>query len=167
MAARPFLLLSIDPIIAWTVNGGSTPTTEPITLVKGDDAVLAVDLTVRIMCAVPGLLIIAPYVIASFTAAIANVIMWSASNVNRSKLVSSVRPSTPWFPTNTTSAGTPNAPCVRHGRPSRTTNVTFNPWWRMRSQNQQRRGEVAWWRHPLPCLFTRILKPCKMRKACL
>ena len=44
MAARPFPLLSTDPIIAWTVNGGSTPTTEPITLVKGDDAVLAVDL---------------------------------------------------------------------------------------------------------------------------
>ena len=23
-------------------------------------------------------------------------------------------------------------------------------------------GEVAWWRHPLPCLFTRILRPCRM-----
>ena len=67
MAARPFQRLSTVRIIAWTVNGGSTPTTEPITLVKGDDAVLAVDLIVRIMCAVPGPLIIAPYVIASFT----------------------------------------------------------------------------------------------------
>ena len=28
-------------------------------------------------------------------------------------------------------------------------------------------GEVAWWRHPLPCLFTPILKPCRMRRACL
>ena len=167
MAARPFLLLSTDPIIAWTVNGVSTPTTEAIIPVKGDDAVLAVDLIVRIMCAVPGLLIIAPYVIASFMVGIVNVIMWSASNVNRSKLVSSVRPNTRSSLTDVTSAGTPNAPCVRNGCPSRTTSVTFNPWWNTRSPNQQRRGEVAWWRHPLPCLFTRILKPCKMRKECL
>ena len=28
-------------------------------------------------------------------------------------------------------------------------------------------GEVAWWRHALPCLFTPILKPRRMRKECL
>ena len=167
MAARPFLLLSTDPIIAWTVNGVSTPTTEAIIPVKGDDAVLAVDLIVRIMCAVPGLLIIAPYVIASFMVGIVNVIMWSASNVNRSKLVSSVRPNTRSSLTDVTSAGTPSVPCVRNGCPSRITGVTFGPWWRTRSLNQQRRGEVAWWRHPLPSLFVRILKPCKMQKECL
>ena len=150
MAARPFLLLSTDPIIAWTVNGVSTPTTEPIIPFKGDDAVLAFDVIVRIMCAVPGLLIIAPYVIASFTAAIANVIMWSASNVNRSKLVSSVRPNTRSSLTDVTSAGTPSVPCVRNGCPSRITGVTFSPWWGTRSLNQQRRGEVAGWRHPPP-----------------
>ena len=72
MAARPFPRLSTDPIIAWTVNGGSTPTTGPITLVKGDAAVLAVDLTVRIMCVAPDLLSIAVCVTASFTAVIAS-----------------------------------------------------------------------------------------------
>ena len=153
MAARPFPRLSTDPIIAWTVNGGSTPTIGPITLVKGDAAVLAGALTVRIMCVAPAPPSIAVCVTASFTAVIANVIMKSASNVNRSKLVSSARPSTPWFPTNATSAGTPNAPCVRNGCPSRTTSVTFSPWWKTRRLNQQRRGEVAWWRHPSPvCL---------------
>ena len=65
MAARPFLLLSTDPIIAWTVNGGSTPTTEPITLVKGDAAVRVGALTVRIMCVAPDPPTIAPYVTVS------------------------------------------------------------------------------------------------------
>ena len=153
MAARPFLLLSTAPIITWTVNGGSTPTTEPITFVKGDAAARVPDLIVRIMCTVPGLLIIAPYVIASFTAAIVNVIICSASNVSRSKPVSSARPSTPWFPTNATSAGTPNAPCVRNGCPSRTTSVTFSPWWKTRSPNQQRRGRWHGGATPTPvCL---------------
>ena len=87
---------------------------------------------------------------------------WSPSNVNRSKPVSSAKPSTPLFPTDATSVGTPNVPCVRNRCPSMSTSVTFNPWWRKRGQNQQRRGEVAWWRHPLPCLFTPILKPCRM-----
>ena len=53
MAARPFPRLSTDPIIAWTVNGGSTPTIGPITLVKGDAAVLVADLNVRIMYVAP------------------------------------------------------------------------------------------------------------------
>ena len=162
MAARPFPRLSTDPIIAWTVNAGSTPTTEPITLVKGDAALRVGALTVRIMCVAPDPLTIAPYVTVSFMVPIVCTIMWSAGNVNRSKLVSSVKPNTRWFLTDVISAGTPNAPCVRNGCPSRTTSV-----WKTRSPNQQRRGEVAWWRHPLPCLFTRILKPCKMRKACL
>ena len=144
------------------MNGGSTPTTEPIIPVKGDAAKRAVDLIVRIMCAVPAPRSIAVCVTASFTVGIANVIMKSPRNVNRSKPVSSVRPSTRSSLTDVTSAGMPNAPCVGHGCPSRTTGVTFNPWqWRTRSQNQPRRGEVAWWRHPLPCLFTRILKPCR------
>ena len=108
-------------------------------------------------------------VTASFTVGIANVIMKSLSNVNPSKPVSNVRPSTRSSLTNVTSVGMPSVPSVRNGCLSRTTSVTFNPWWsrRMRSQNQPRRGEVAWWRHPLPCLFTRILKPCRMRKVCL
>ena len=128
MAARPFLLLSTAPIIAWTLNGGSTPTTEPITLVKGDDAVLAVDLIVRIMCVAPGPRIIAAYVIASFMVPIACTIMWSAGNVNQSKLVSSVRPNTRSSLTDVTSAGTPNVLCVTNGCPSKTISVTFNPW---------------------------------------
>ena len=39
MAARPFLPLSTVRIIAWTVNGGSTPTIGPIISVKGEDYV--------------------------------------------------------------------------------------------------------------------------------
>ena len=167
MAARPFLPLSTVRIIAWTVNGGSTPTIGPIIIVKGTAAVLAGALTVRIMCVASGPPTIALCVTASFTVPIANVIMWSPSNVNPSKPVSSAKPSIRSFPTDVTSAGTPNVPCVRNGCLSRTTSVTFNPWWRTRSQNQQRRGEVAWWRHPLPCLFTPILKPCRMRRVCL
>ena len=144
MAARPFLPSSTVRIIVWTVNGGSTPTIGPIKPVKGDVVARAVDLNVRIMCVVPGPPTIAPCATASFTAAIANAIMWSPSNVNRSKPVSSAKPSTPLFPTDVTSAGTPNVPCVGNGCPSRTTSVTFNPWWSSRSQNQRRRGEVAW-----------------------
>ena len=56
MAARPFPRLSTAPIIAWTVNGGSTPTIGPIILVKGDAAPRVVDLTVRIMCVAPQVL---------------------------------------------------------------------------------------------------------------
>ena len=169
MAARPFPRSSIVRIIAWTVNGGSTPTIGPITPVKGIVVLRVADLTVRIMCVAPDPRSIAPCVTASFTVPIANAIMWSPSNVNPSKPVSSAKPSTLLFLTNITSVGTPNVLCVRNvrnGCPSRTTSVTFNPWWRKRSQNQQRRG-VAWWRHPLPCLFTPILKPCRMRRACL
>jgi len=87
MAARPFLPLRTVRIIAWTVNGGSTPTIGPIISVKGDVVPRAVDLTVRIMCVAPGPPTIAPCVTASFTAAIANAIMWSPSNVNPSKPV--------------------------------------------------------------------------------
>ena len=94
MAARPFLRLSIVRIIAWIVNEGSTPTIGPVTPVKGDAAVLVGALIVQIMCVVPAPRTIAPYVTASFTATIAIVIMWSASNVNPSKPVSSVKPST-------------------------------------------------------------------------
>ena len=167
MAARPFLLLSTDPIIAWTVNGGSTPTTEPITLVKGDVAPRVGALIVRIMCVAPAPPSIAVCVTASFTVVHVNVIMKSASNVNPSKRVSSVKPNTRSSATNVTGAGTPNVPRVRNGCPSRTINVTYNPWWNARRLNPQRRGEVAWWRHPLPCLFTRILKPCRMQRECL
>ena len=143
MAALPFPRSSIVRIIAWTVNGGSTPTIGPIIPVKGTAAVLAGALTVRIMCVAPGPPTIVHCVTASFTVPIANAIMWSPSLVNRSKPVSSAKPSTPLFPTDATSVGTPNVPCVRNGCPSMSTSVTFNPWWRKRSQNQQRRGEVA------------------------
>ena len=141
MAARPLLPLSTVRIIAWTAKGGSTPTIGPITPVKGDVVPRAVDLTVRIMCVVPDPPIIAPCATASFMVCFANAIIWSSSNVNPSKPVSRAKPSTPLFPTDVTSVGTPNVPCVRNGCPSRTTSVTFNPWWRTRSQNQQRRGE--------------------------
>ena len=75
MAARPFRPLSIVPIIVWTVNGGSTPTTEPIIPVKGDAAVRVGALIVQIMCVAPTLRSIAPYVIVSFTELNANIIM--------------------------------------------------------------------------------------------
>ena len=75
MAARPFLPLSTVLIIAWTVNGGSTPTIGPIIPVKGNVALRVADLTVFIMCVVPGPRIIAPCVTASFTVPIANAIM--------------------------------------------------------------------------------------------
>ena len=71
---------------------------------------------------------IAVCVTASFTAVNANVIMKSVHNVNPSKAVSSVKPNTRSSPTNVTSAGTPNAPHVRNGYPSRTTSVTFSLW---------------------------------------
>ena len=128
MAARLFLRLSIAPIIAWIVNEGSTPTIGPVTPVKGDAAVLVGALVVPIMCVVPAPQTIAPYVTASFTAANANIIMWSASNVNPSKPVSSVKPNTTFSLTNVTSVGTPNVPPVKKGCPSRTISVTFNPW---------------------------------------
>ena len=128
MVARPFLLLSTAPIIAWIVNEGSTPTIGPVTLVKGDAAVLVGALIVRIMCVAPAPRSIAPYVTASFTATIAFVIMWSLNNVNPSKPVSNVRPSTRWFLIDVISAGTPNALCVKNGCPSKTISVTFNPW---------------------------------------
>ena len=86
------------------------------------------DLRVKIMCVVPGPRSIAPCVIASFTVPIANAIMWSPSNVNRSKPLSSARPSTRSFPTDATSAGTPNVPCVKNRCPSMTISFTFNPW---------------------------------------
>ena len=140
MAARPFLLLWTVPIIVWTANGGSTPTIGPIILVKGNAAPRVVDLIVSIMCVAPAPPSIAVCVTESFTAGIANVIMKSASNVNPSKAVSSVRPSTRSSLTDVTSAGTPSVPCVRNGCPSRTTSVTFSPWWKTRSPNQQRRG---------------------------
>ena len=149
------------------MNGGSTPTIGPIIPVKGNVVLRVADLTVRIMCVAPGPPTIAHCVTASFTVPIANAIMWSPSNVNRSKPASSAKPSTRSFPTDATIAGTPNVRCVKNGCPSMTTSVTFNPWWRKRSQNQQRRGEVAWWHHPLPCLFTPILKPCKMPRGSL
>ena len=126
MAARLFPRLSTAPIIVWTVNGGSTPTIRPITLVKGDAAPRVGALIVRIMCGAPAPPSIAVRVTASFMVSIVCNIMWSASNVNPSNAVASVRLNTPWFPTNVTSAGTPNASYVGNGYPSRTTNVTFN-----------------------------------------
>ena len=126
MAARLFLRLSIVRIIAWTVNGGSTPMIGPIILVK-EDAALRVDvLIVRSMCVAPAPLSIAVCVTASFMARNANVIMKSASNVKPSKPVSSVKPNTQSFATDVTGAGTPNAQRVRNGYPSRTINVTFS-----------------------------------------
>ena len=110
MAAHLFPRLSTAPIIAWTVNGGSTPTTEPITLAKEDVALHVDALIVRIMCVAPALPSIADCVTASFTAVNANVIMKSVPNVNPSKRVSSVKPNTRSSATNVTSAGTPNAP---------------------------------------------------------
>ena len=76
MAVRPFLPLSIVPIIAWTVKGGSTPTIDAIITVKGDVAKRVGALIVRIMCVGPGPPTVAPYVIASFTVPIVCVIMW-------------------------------------------------------------------------------------------
>ena len=162
MAARPFPRSWTVRIIAWTVKGGSTPTIGLITPVKGDVVLRVGDLTVRILCVAPGLPTISPCVTATFTVPIANVIVWSLSNVNLSKPASSAKPSTPLLPTEVTSVGTPNIPCLRSWCLSRTTSVTFNPWWRKRGMKRPRRGEVAWRRHPLPCLFTRILRPCRM-----
>ena len=85
MAVRRFLLSSTVRIIVWTVNGGSTPTIGPIIPVKGIVVPRKADLTVGIMCVVPGPLIIAPCDTASCTVPIANAIMWSPSNDNRSK----------------------------------------------------------------------------------
>ena len=115
MAARLFPRLSTAPIIVWTVNGGSTPTTEPITLVKGDAAPRVGALIVRIMCGAPAPPSIAVRVIASFMVPIVCNIMWSADNVNPSNAVASVKPNTQSSPTNVTSAGTPNVPRVRNG----------------------------------------------------
>ena len=126
MAARPFLRLSIVRIIVWTVNEGSTPTIGPITLVKGDVAPRVGALIVRSMCVAPAPPSIAVCVTASFTAVHANVIMKSASNVNLSNAVASVKPNTRSSATNVTGAGTPNAPCVRNGCPFRTISVTFS-----------------------------------------
>ena len=117
MAARPFLRLSTAPIIAWTVNEGSTPTIGPITLVKGDVALRVGALIVRIMCVVPAPPSIAVCVTANFTAVNANVIMKSVPSVNPSKPVSNVKPNTRSSATNVTGAGTPNAPRVRNGYP--------------------------------------------------
>ena len=121
MAVRRFLPSSAVRIIVWNVNGGSTPTIGPIIPVKGIVVPREADLTVGIMCVVPGPLIIAPCDTASFTVPIANAIMWSPSNV------SSAKPSTRSFPTDATSVGTPNVPCVTNGCPSMTIDVTFNP----------------------------------------
>ena len=101
---------------------------ELITLVKGDAVLHVGALIVRIMC---GALVppsIAVYVIASFTAINANVIMKSANNVNPSKRVSNVKPNTRSSATNVISAGTPNVPCVRNGYLSKSISVTFSPW---------------------------------------
>ena len=94
--------------------------------VKGIVVARVADLTVRIMCVVPGPLIIGPCVTASFAVPIVNAIMWSPRNVNRSKPASSAKPITRSFPTNATSVGTPNVPCVTNGCPSMTISVTFN-----------------------------------------
>ena len=150
MATRPFSRSWTVRIIAWTSKGGSTQTIGLITPVKGDAVPCVGDLTVRIICVAPGPPTIAPCVTASFMVPIANVIVWSLSNVNLSKPASSAKPSTPLFPTEVTSVGTPNVPCLRSWCLSRTTSVTFNPWWRKRGMKRPRRGEVAWWRHPLP-----------------
>ena len=91
---------------------------------------------------------ISPCVTATFTVPIANVIVWSLSNVNLSKPASSAKPITPLFPTDVTSVGTPNVPCVRSGCLSRTTSVTFNPWWRKRSMNRViKMSRISWMRH--------------------
>ena len=148
MAARPFPRSWTVRIIAWTVKGGSTPTIGLITPVKGDVVPLVGDLTVRILCVAPGLPTISPCVTATFTVPIANVIVWSLSNVNLSKPASSAKPITPLFPTDVTSVGTPNAPCVRSGCLSRTSSVTFNPWWRKRSMNRViKMSRISWMRH--------------------
>ena len=148
MAARPFPRSWTVRIIAWTVKGGSTPTIGLITPVKGDVVPRAVNLTVSIMCVAPGPPTIAPCVTASFMVPIANVIVWSLSNVNLSKPASSAKPSTPLFPTDVTSVGTPNVPCLRSGCLSRTTSVTFNPWWRKRSMSRViKMSRISWMRH--------------------
>ena len=148
MAARPFPRSWTVRIIAWTVKGGSTPTIGLITPVKGDAVPCVGDLTVRIICVAPGPPTIAPCVTASFMVPIANVIVWSLSNVNLSKPASSAKPSTPLFPADVTSVGTPNVPCVRSWCLSRTTSVTFNPWWRKRSTSRViKMSRISWMRH--------------------
>ena len=159
-------------IIVWTVKGGSTPTIGAIIPVKGIVVPRVADLTFGITCVVPGLLIIAHCVTASFTVSIVNAIMWWPSNVNRLKPVSSAKPSTRSFPTNATSVGTPNVPCVTNGCPSMTISVTFNLSQRrrrgtLRNLQKSQRGEVAWWRHPLQCLSMRISRLCRMPRGSL
>ena len=127
-AARPFPRLSTAPIIVWTVNEGSIPMIESITLVKGDAALRVDVLIVRIMCVALALPSIAVCVTANFTAVHANVIMKSVPNVNLSNVVASVKPNTRSSATNVISAGTPNVLCVRNGYLSKIISVTFNPW---------------------------------------
>ena len=167
MAARPFLLLSTAPIIAWTVNGGSTPTTDPITFVKGDAAARVADLIVRIMCAVPGLLIIAPYVIASFTAAIVNIIMWSASNVNRSKPVFKCQAQYTVVPNQRHQCGHAKCPVCQEWVPIQGHKCYIQPVVENEESEPTEEGGGGMVAPFLPCLFTRILKPCKMQKECL
>ena len=73
--APRFQSFSIVPIIAWTVNGGSTPTTEQIMLVEGS-AVLPVGASVaRITCTGPNPPPIARPVMACFIVLVANSII--------------------------------------------------------------------------------------------
>ena len=97
-------------------------------LVKGDAALHADDLIVRIMCGAPVPLSIAVCVTANFTAIYANVIMKSVPNVILSNAVASVKPNTRSSATNVISVGTPNVPCDRNGCLSKIISVTFSPW---------------------------------------
>ena len=96
-------------------EGGSTPMIALIIPAKGLAALRVAALTVRIMRAVPGPRSIARCVTASFTVPTVNAIMWSPGNVNRSKPVSSVKPSSWSSPTDVTSVGTPTVLCVMSG----------------------------------------------------
>ena len=75
MAARRFPRSGTVRIIAWTVKGDSTTMMVLLIPVKGNIIPSVADLTVGIMCVVPGPRISAPCVTASFTVPIVNATM--------------------------------------------------------------------------------------------
>ena len=89
----------------------------------------------------------------SFLEFIARVIILRQSNVKGRKLASSVRVSTWWCRVNVTGVDIPFVQCASNSFLLQTTNVTYNLLQRKSNLNRQSRREVAWWRHPLCCLF--------------
>ena len=127
-AAPSFQRLSTVPIIAWTLNGGSTPMTDSIMLVEENAVLPAGASVVRITCTGPKPPPIAQPVMACFMVLVANSIIGRASSVKPSKRVSSVKPGTQWRPINAISAATPKVLCVTNGSSFKITSVTSNLW---------------------------------------